>query len=242
MSERARIVASGFHGWFLLENLEDIGTARFNRFAGTMRIAKDRRNGMEFRHDFPAEGTLAEGFAAAADKYGRRTARLLSHLEKSRKALAVFCDGYGCPPVTLADLQRAREVLVGRFGEKIDILGIFDDAPGSPHEAREEASPDGHTLRWSLPCLKQTPDGLAVRDPVVARFLAARISCPDPHSPEERRRRRNAERKALYGKYKARSWLGMAFNRMLFRHYRHLTRILQKKGIIPANNPSGRAT
>ncbi len=235
LRERARIIADGFRDWFRLEDLVDIGTARFNRFAGLKRIAKDRRNGLEFRHDFPAEGSLADGFPAAAAKYERRSARLLSALDKAERALAVFCDGYGCPSVSLADLQEARGILAGRFGEKIDVLGVFDDAPGSPHEAVEAASADGHVRRWSLPCLKRTPDGLAIRDRVVARALAARLSCPDPHPPAERRARRKADRQALYAKYKARSWLGMTVNRLLFRHYRLLTRLLQKKGIIPAN-------
>ena len=120
--------------------------------------------------------------------------------------------------------------------DKIDLLGIFDDAPGTPHEAAEAASADGHVRRWSLPCLRRSPDGLVVRDRVVARALAARVSCPDPHSSEERRARREADRAALYAKYKAKSWLGMTINRLLFRHYRSLTRLLQKKGIIPANS------
>lgn len=236
LRERARIVAGGFRDWFRLEDLEDIGTARFNRFAGMKRIAKDRRNGLEFRHDFPAEGSLAEGFPEAAAKYERRSERLLDAIGKAGRALAVFCDGYGCPPVSLADLRDARDILAGRFGEKIDVLGIFDDAPGTPHEAAEAASADGHVRRWSLPCLRRSPDGLVVRDRVVARALAARVSCPDPHSPAERRARREADRAAIYAKYKAKSWLGMTVNRLLFRHYRSLTRLLQKKGIIPANS------
>lgn len=236
LRERARIIAESFRDWFRLDDLEDIGTARFNRFAGMKRIAKDRRNGMEFRHDFPAEGTLAEGFPEAAAKYARRTDRLLEALGKARRALAVFCDGYGCPSVSLADLAAARDALAARFGQKIDLLGIFDDTPGSLHEAEEAATSDGHVRRWSLPCIKRTPDGLIVRDRVVAHFLAARVMCPDPHTPEERRARKAADRAALYGKYKAKSWLGVAVNRLLFRHYRSLTRLLQKKGIIPANS------
>ena len=236
LAERARIIAADFRDWFRLENLEDIGTARFNRFAGMKRIAKDCRNGMEFRHDFPAEGTLADGFPEASAKYARRTERLLDSIGKAERVLAVFCDGYGCPPVSLADLGAARDTLAARFGQKIDVLGIFDDKPGEPHGAEEAATPDGHAIRWSLPCLKRTPDGLSVRDRVVSHFLSARVSCPDPHTPEERRARKVADRAALYGKYKAKSWLGLAINRLLFRHYRSLTRLLQKKGIIPANS------
>lgn len=235
LPDRADIIAGGFDGWFRLENLDDIGTARFNRFAGMKRIARDRRNGMEFRHDFPAEGSLADGFDAAAAKYGRRSARLLEAIGRAGRVLAVFCDGYGCRPVSLDDLARARETLAGRFGGKIDVLGIFDDSPGTRHDAAEAVSADGHAVRWSLPCMTRTPDGLVVRDRVVASFLSARIACPDPHTPAERRARRDAGRAALFAKYKAQSWLGLVVNRLLFRHYRSLTRILQKKGIIPAN-------
>ena len=234
---RARIVADGFRGWFELADLEDLGPAAFNRFAAVTRVALNRANGLEFRHDFPLEKSLADGYGEAAAKYARRTERLLAALEKAERPLAVFCDGYGCPPVSLAELEAARAILAARFGDKIEVLGVFDDRPGEAHEAAEEVSEDGKTVRWSLPCEKRTPDGVVVRDPVVARFLAARLACPDPHSPAERRERRRAERLAAYGKYKARTWFGMIRNKMLFRRYRRLTRILQKKGIIPANRP-----
>ena len=234
---RARIVADGFRGWFELSDLEDRGPAPFNRFAAVKRIARHRVSGLEFRHDFPVEGTLADGYGEAAAKYARRTARLLAALERAERPLAVFCDGYGCPPVSLAELEEARSILAARFGDKIGVLGIFDDRPGAAHEAAEEVSADGRTVRWSLPCEKRVPDGLEVSARVVSRFLAARIACPDPHTPAERRERRRAERLAVYDKYKARTWLGMVRNKMLFRRYRRLGKILQRKGIIPANRP-----
>lgn len=234
---RARILADGFRGWFELADLEDRGPAVFNRFAAVTRVAFNRASGLEFRHDFPLESTLEEGYPAAAAKYARREERLLAALAAAERPLAVFCDGYGCPPVSLADLEEARAILAARFGDKVEVLGVFDDHPGEKHEAAEEVSVDGKTVRWSLPCEKRTPDGVVVRDAVAARFLAARIACPDPHAPAERRARRRAERLAAYGKYKARTWFGMVRNKMLFRRYRRLGKILQKKGIIPANRP-----
>ncbi|MBQ9725904.1 MAG: hypothetical protein IJV65_00165 [Kiritimatiellae bacterium] len=234
---RARILADGFRGWFELSDLDDRGPAPFNRFAAVTRVAFNRVSGLEFRHDFPLDKTLAEGYGAAAAKYARRAERLLAALETARRPLAVFCDGYGCPPVSLAELEEARAILAARFGDKIEVLGVFDDRPGEPHEAEESVSADGKTTRWSLPCGKRTPDGTVVRDDVVSRFLAARVSCPDPHTPAERRERRRAERRAACAKYKARTWLGMVRNKLLFRRYRRLTRLLQKKGIIPANRP-----
>ena len=238
---RARIVADGFRGWFELSDLEDRGPAAFNRFAAVTRIALNRANGLEFRHDFPLEKTLAEGHPAAAAKYARRAERLLAALEKAERPLAVFCDGYGCPPVSLAELEEARAILAARFGDKIEVLGIFDDRPGEAHEAAEEVSADGKTVRWSLPCEKRTADGVEVRDRVVAAHLAARLRCPDPHTPAERRERRRAERRRAYAKYQARTWWGMVRNKMLFRRYRRLQKRLQKLGIIPSNRPSSPA-
>lgn len=234
---RAKILANDFRGWFELYDLEDLGPAPFNRFAAVKRIARNRVSGLEFRHDFPLERTLAEGYGEAAAKYARRASRLLAALEGAERPLAVFCDGYGCPRVSLAQLEEARAILAARFGDKVEVLGIFDDRPGEAHEATEEVSADGRTRRWSLPCEERTPGGVEVRASVVARILAAAVSCPDPHTPAERRERRRAERRAAYGKYKARTWLGMVRNRMLFRRYRRLGKILQKKGIIPANRP-----
>ncbi|MBR6022589.1 MAG: hypothetical protein IK066_09265 [Kiritimatiellae bacterium] len=235
--ERARIVADSFRGWFELADLEDIGPSPFNRFAVVTRIAVNRKSGLEFRHDFPLETPLCEGYPGAAEKYERRTERLLASIEKASSVLAVFSDGFGCPPVSLADLEETRAILARRFGDKIDVLGLFDDAPGISHAAQEAVSADGRTVRWSLPCLKRTPSGVEVRDRVVAHYLADRIECPDPHTPAERRARRRAERLATYGKYKARNWWEMMLNRMLFRRYRRLSKILQRKGLLPANRP-----
>lgn len=236
-ADRAKIVAGGFSGWFELADLEDRGPARFNRFSAVTRVAFNRSNGIEFRHDFPLEMTLADGHPAAEAKYERRIGRLLAAIDAAKSPLAVFCDGYGCEPVTMEALQEARAALAGRFGDKIRLLGIFDDKPGRRHVAEESVSADGKTARWSLPCEKRTPDGIVVRVPAVARFLRARLSCPDPHTPAERRERRRAERRAAYGKYKAGTWPGMVCNKFLFRCYRLLGRVLQKKGIIPANSP-----
>lgn len=239
-AERAQIVADGFSGWFELADLEDRGPARFNRFAAMTRIAFNRANGIEFRHDFPLGASLADGHPAAAAKYERRIGRLLAAIDAARSPLAVFCDGYGCKPVSLESLEKARAILARRFGDKIKLLGIFDDSPGRRHEAEEAFSPDAKTIRWSLPCEKRTPDGIVVRDQAVAGFLKARLHCPDPHTPAERRARQRAERSAAYGKYRASSWLGMLCNKSLFRCYRLLGRILQKKGIIPSNSPNPR--
>ena len=61
-----------------------------------------------------------------------------------------------------------------------------------------------------------------------------RVLMPSRQHQQENRR---AERLAVYDKYKARTWLGMVRNKMLFRRYRRLGKILQRKGIIPANRP-----
>jgi len=233
-AERARILADGFRGWFELADLTDIGPARLNRFAAVTRIAL-HRSGLEFRHDFPIGGSLADGYPAASAKYARRQERLLGGIAAARRVLAVHVDGHDRPACPMDDLEAARAVLAARFGEKIDVLGVTDDSPGAKHPAVESAGGGGHVLRWSLPCKRKGANGWEVRDSVAVRFLSSRVSCPDPHPPAERRARRRAERLAAYGKYKARTWFGMVWNRWLFRRYRNLGKILRAKGVIPSD-------
>lgn len=240
LEDRARILADSFRGWFELEDLEDIGPARLNRFAAVTRIALHKKTGMEFRHDFPLDGTLAEGYPAASAKYARRGERLLSDIEKAGRVLAVHVDGFACPACRMEELEAARAVLAARFGDKIDLLGVTDDQPCAAHPAEEAVGSGGHVLRWSLPCKRGAADRLEVRDSAAARYLAARVSCPDPHTPAERRARRRAERLASYGKYKAKSWLGMMYNRWMFRRYRRLAKVLRRKGIIPSDSALSR--
>ena len=60
---------------------------------------------------------------------------------------------------------------------------------------------------------------------------------PDPRTPEEVRAHRELVRRREYAKYAARTRLGMFWNKLQYRRWRALSKALQRKGIIPPNEP-----
>ena len=238
LAPRADLLANRFAGWLVPDGLEDLGAATFDRFAKRHRVVLDRPTGLELRHDFPLELTVADGLPEVAAKYARRIDRLLADIGRADKVLAVFCVGFRFPELPLADLVAARARLREAFGDKIDLLGIADDAPDGPDRPPHlESAADGHVLRASIRCLSHTAQGIEVNERRVAAFLRGAVRATDPRTPAEKRAYRDLVRRRAREKYAARTWLGMVWNRFQFRRYRSLMKKLQKKGLLPPNEP-----
>ena len=231
--DRAKILATDFRDWFNEKDLIDIGIADNSRFAVEHRIARHSQNGLEFRHDFSCEKTIAEDYASVNKKYLRRITRLISAIEKANRVLVVYTIGFRGEPVSLEQLVEARTLLANRFGEKIELLGIFDDFPNQRYMPMEVYSEDRKAIRWSLPCMvKHKNQEYEISGATIVKYLSALVSCPSPHTARERRQFRQTEKLNLYKKYKATTFIGMVRNRMLFRKYRSLKKKLIRKGII----------
>ena len=238
LAPRADLLARRFQGWLAPDALEDLGAATFDRFARRHRVVLDRPTGLELRHDFPLELSVADGLPDVAAKYARRADRLLADIKRAHRALAVFCVGFRFPNLPLDDLVAAHDRLCTAFGDKIDVLGVADDNPDGPDRPPHlESACGGHVVRASIRCLSHTPQGIEVNERRVADFLRATISAPDPRTPAEKRAYRDLLRRRAREKYAAKTWLGMVWNRLLFRRYRSLMKKLQKKGLLPPNEP-----
>lgn len=232
LSQRAEILANEFVGWFEKEDLEDICIPAVNRFAEVHNIVVNKKTAIEYRHDFLENSTIDEKYEEVAEKYKRRAKRLVDSIKKANKVLVVYTIGYRRSPVTIEELESAREVLARHYGEKIEVLGIFDDFPNHNYPPMKSVSKDGKTFRWSLPCVKTVGAEYEVKGSIIPKCLSRLISCSCPHTKEEIRKRHREEHLALYKKYKAKSFIEMMRNRMLFRKYRKLRKVLLRKGII----------
>lgn len=238
LSARAESLAGGFARWLRLDDLRDLGAATFDRFSNRHHVVVDDATGLEFRHDFPLERTLAEGLPEVAAKYARRTERLLRAIRESRRVLAVFTTGFRHEDLSMEELERAGDSLDAAFGPgRIDVLGVCDDHPDTNHPTVWTQSRGGRVRRVSLAFGFHSAQGFEVRDHVLARFLGGAFAARDTRTPEECRAHRALERERTYRKYRARSRLSLFVNKLQFRLYRSLTKTLQGKGIIPPNEP-----
>lgn len=238
LSARVKALASGFRPRLELQDLEDLGGASFDRFSVQHHVVVDRATDLEFRHDFPLEQSLAEALPAVSGKYARRATRLLDALRTAPRVLAVFSVGFRHEELPIAELEAAYDALAKAFGPgRIDVLGICDDQPDTSHEPVWARSRDGHVRRVSLAFGFHSAQGFEVRDKALARFLQSFLNVPDPRTPEERKTHAALERSRLYQKYHASSWGELMANKFLFRLHRKLTKKLQKKGLLPPNEP-----
>ncbi len=235
LSSRAALLAGGFDGFLESpSSLEDLGAATFDRFGEKHRVVRDRATALEFRHDFPLGTDVVSGLEPISEKYRRRSERLISEIEKAGSVLAVWCVGFRHPDLTLEELEAARNVLAGRFGDKVRVLGIAHaEASGSGFP---EFSPSGVALA-RIPCGGVTAQGFEVSIRPVAKFLAAGLSVADPRTVEEKRAHRALERRRTYMKYGARGPFDLIWKRMLFRMKRAHVKRLQKRGLLPPNEP-----
>ena len=238
LESRIRMLADDFAAWPGPDSLEDLGAETTDRFAERHRVVRDRRSGLEFRHDFPADRSIEDGVPGVHEKYGRRISRMLREIQDADTVLLVFLQGLGHPLPSLADARSAYRILNERFGSKCTLLLVGDDDPEHPgHPMGRETAEDGHLLRWSLPCIQHTSLGDTVKDHAIADALRAEFEVPDPRTPKEKRDYARLERARKFAKYKARTPLGMVWNQLQFRLYRKLQKSLRRKGIIPPAPP-----
>ena len=238
LAARVDALAGGFARWLRPEDLQDLGAATFDRFSNQHHVVVDAATGLEFRHEFPLELSLAEGLPDVAAKYARRTERLLRAIRDSSRVLAVFTTGFRHESLSLAELEAASDLLDAAFGPgKIDVLGVCDDAPDTPHDPVWEDSRNGRVRRVSIAFGFHSAQGFEVHDRALARFLQDSFSARDPRTVEERRAYKALERERTYRKYRARGRFSLFINKLQFRLYRTLAKKLQKKGILPPNEP-----
>lgn len=238
LATRAQALAEGFSRWLRPGDLQDLGAATFDRFSRQHHVVVDSATGLEFRHDFPLELSLADGLPDVARKYARRSDRLLRSIRESHRVLAIFATGFRHEELPLAELEAAYDRLAAAFGPgRIELLGVCDDQPDIAHPLAWTHARGGHVHRVSLAFGFHSAQGFEVRDRVLARFLRDAFSARDPRTPEECRAHKALEKDRTYQKYRARSRLSLFVNKLQFRLYRTLAKKLQKKGILPPNEP-----
>ena len=82
---RLNFVKNGFKNYFNYDDFECVGENPDNG----KNVYKNKKSGIVYNHDFP-KGDFADVFGPVAEKYKRRTERLITHLKTDKRVLLVF--------------------------------------------------------------------------------------------------------------------------------------------------------
>lgn len=82
---RLNFIKTGFKNYFNFDDFEYVGENPDNG----KQTYKNNRSGIVYNHDFP-HGEFKDVFGPVADKYKRRTDRLINHLQNDKRILLVF--------------------------------------------------------------------------------------------------------------------------------------------------------
>lgn len=141
ITERAEILANHFSGMLQQDAMELI---KENATGSRTNNWLNKRNGIEFMHDFHYGVPLEEEFPKVAEKYQRRGNRLIQQITTSKRVLAVYAER-PCDKQVLPDeaLCAALQILRKAFPKvEVDLLYIYSDDSVLIPEASISEIPD----------------------------------------------------------------------------------------------------
>lgn len=188
---RAQAIVGDFGNWLRLDDLRFVRSHETNGKDVYLNV----RTGLVFNHDFPGGRPLSETFPAVAEKYRRRTDRLVGLIRRARRVLLVRVERPDLPGATPADdCREAREILANGFpGVSFDLLQLVCDPSCPPAERRVETIERG-LVRISFD-YRSREAGHAAFQPdlqLLADVLADAFSVAEYRTRDEIRRHRDS--------------------------------------------------
>jgi len=170
--------------------------------------------------------------------YDRRIARFLARMKESRRILAVYAERPTTPRLTDEELEREMNRLRGRYRDaELDLVYFFED--------EHSRAPEVRTCRNGLTVVaadyRKMEDGRPtqfVEIPVLARWFRDNVSVPAASQASDRVRV-TGEMEKIHSlrwgpdKSRFRRWL----NQRAYKAYRHLERMLRRRGLIHSEPP-----
>lgn len=225
------VVCGDFDHWLDADDLRLIDVSHDAGFC--TRMYRNDRTGLGYSHEFSDFQPFAETYPKVKASYDRRVARFLEALRSSGRILAVYVEQASRACLSSSELMTAVDRLRRKCASsKVDLLYFYEDR--SLAEPKIVSDADGVTVVAAD--YQQLEDGKVTQYlnvGTLARFLREHISVVDRRTDEERRKfesdcRRTASGRWGYDKSAFRRWL----NQRAYKLYRHLERVLRRKGLI----------
>lgn len=229
---KAELVANGFKGWFLEENLERAPQYDSPKFLSYL----DRGTGLYFTHDFEHGADIHREYPEASAKYARRIERFHKLLSGSRRVLAVWVNDPRIPgEVGEEDIAYCLDVLRKAYPGVAFKVIVVNCAHGvKPEEMRRSIGDGFECYAFDYRVVTDGEPTWDIRRDLFAP-LFERFSVRDYRTKSERRANARRERARDMEKFHATSSLDLVFTKMKFKLYRHLKRSLERKGVIDDN-------
>lgn len=231
ISVGVNIVGSEFRDWF---NADDLELFNVSHAVGFMtRFYLNRRTQIGFTHEFSDFEPFEATYPRVKMMYERRIARFLAEFRSASRALAVWME----PPThEHIDEEGCRNALAmlrdKRHGAVMDLVAFYEE-PGLA-EPRVVVDDLGLTI-VAADYRKMVEGKIAhyVDVSQICKFLADRVSVPDRRTEEEKAAFVAAGRRQHEYRWgPERSWFRRWVNQRAYKLYRHLERVLRKKGFV----------
>jgi len=236
LSASVDVVLSDFAHWLDVDALRLIDVCHGPGFGTRCYLNEKTRIG--FCHEFPDTKPFSEGYPGVKATYDRRIARFFDRMKESRRILAVYAERPTTPRLTDEELERELNRLRERYpSAELDLVYFFEDEHTHCPEVR--ACRNGLTVVAAD--YRKMEDGVPtqfVEIPVLARWFRDNLSVP-PASQSSDKTRVTAEMKTVHSlrwgpdKSRFRRWL----NQRAYKAYRHLERLLRRRGLIHSEPP-----
>lgn len=229
---KAELVANGFRGWFLEENLERAPKYDSPKFVSYL----DRGTGLYFTHDFGHGADIHREYPDASAKYARRIERFHKLLSDARSVLAVWVNDPRIPgEVGDEDVAYCLDVLGRAYPRAKFKIVVVNCAHGvKPEEMRRSVGDGFESYAFDYRVVTEGEPTWDIRRDLFAP-LFERFEVRDYRTRSERSANARRERARDMEKFHATSSLDLLLTKMKFKLYRHLQRSLERKGVIDCN-------
>lgn len=185
--------------------------------------------GIVFKHDFDWNTPLAETLPGVREKYARRLARLSGRIAASKSVLVVWLNPPTCTDIEASRFAEVRQMLAAKWpGVAFDLLVTRCESRHPVSERTDETRDGVRVVSWDYDDAREA----FVDNAKMAAFFAEEISVAD-YRTESEKDAWPARQKALrYAQYSAKTWWGYVANRALWRFYRHVRKMVERRGLL----------
>ncbi len=229
-----RAVVDDFRGWFDRDKLElwDV------RITGgyVSRVYRNAEAGITFPHEFSNAEPIEKHYEVVKEKYERRIARLYKCANAAKRILGVYVEDPRRDKLSDTEILEAHEMLQKKFPHaKFDLL-YFHEVEGCKVPEARQISEGVMSVHADYRTYLNGEIMHVCNIDMIRDYLFKNVSFVNAQSATERKKFRDAQRKALrdsLGKNRLDRWI----NRKLKNWYRDLEVYLEGQHLVPGDRP-----